>query len=134
MCVSPLSGDAESTDRTADFPGCVYEAGPRLSLPRRFARDLLSPLVSRSPLALNLSVDARYDNLISHLPEDTSSIRGLNMDAANASDSLVMGRVILSAFQTRSQRRRTSLSAFSSAAMSTSLLRLSPLMLLSNAA
>jgi hypothetical protein len=61
-----------------------------------------STLVSRltRPLALNLFVKARYDNLISHLPEDTSLIWGVTMDAANVSDSLVMSRVIFSAFRT----------------------------------
>jgi hypothetical protein len=52
------------------LPGCVPEDESRLSLPRRFARGLLSPVVSRSPLALNLSVHARYDNIV------TPSARG----------------------------------------------------------
>jgi hypothetical protein len=74
MCVCLLSENAKSTDRTAGIPGCVPEVEPRLSLPPRFARDLLSPLVSRNPLALNLSVNARYNNIV------TASARGYERD------------------------------------------------------
>jgi hypothetical protein len=105
MCVYLLSDNAGSTDRTAGIPGCVYKVKPRLSLPRRFARRPLSPLVSRNPLALNLSVNARYDNLISHLPEDTSLIWGVNMDAANVRDALVMDRVLYSELRNDAESR-----------------------------
>jgi hypothetical protein len=88
--------------RRADIPGYLPEAEPRIPLPRRFAfvnKLIFHPNAYIFLKALNLSVDARYYNLVSHLPENTSVIWGVNGAAANTTNALAMGRAIIAAFQ-----------------------------------
>jgi hypothetical protein len=100
ICASGLSGMLRRG--RADIPGCLPEAEPRIPIPRRFALFFV-PISRPNPAitiaALNLSVDARYYNLVSHLPENTSVIWGVNGAAANTTNALAMGRAIIAAFQ-----------------------------------
>jgi hypothetical protein len=122
MCVHALAHyDGGLSGRRADIPGCLFEAKPRIPIPRMFGLVILhalSALRTHLSPALNLSVDARDYNLVSHLPENTKVIWGVNRSAVNTRNALAMGRVIFAALQLRSRRRNTSRSASPSYARS----------------
>jgi hypothetical protein len=60
---------------------------------------LCTSLLISSCSALNLTVNARYYDLVAHLPGNTSVIWGINLGASNTSNALAMGRAITAAFQ-----------------------------------